>query len=55
MNNVFLQRFLTETVYMEQLSGFINPAGPNHVCKLYRSIYGLKQAPRAGFLALAVI
>ena len=34
---------------MEQPSGFINPAHPNHVCKLHRSIYVLKQAPRAWF------
>ena len=35
VNNAFLQGFLTET---EQSLGFINPAHPNHVCKLHRSI-----------------
>ena len=53
--NAFLLYFLTETSYMEQPSGFINPARPNHVCKLHRSIYGLKQLHGPSFLALAVI
>ena len=53
MNNAFLQGFLTETVYMEQPSGFINLARPNHVCKLHHSIYGLKQALRAWFSCLS--
>jgi len=55
VNNTFLQDFLTETVYMEQPSEFINPARPNHICKLHRSIYGLKQAPGPDFLASAAI
>jgi len=38
---------------MEQPSGFINLASPNHVCKLHRSIYGLKKAQRAWFSYLS--
>ncbi|CAA7036579.1 unnamed protein product [Microthlaspi erraticum] len=34
---------------MEQPPGFVNPAYPNHVCKLHKALYGLKQAPRAWF------
>nr|GEV74566.1 retrotransposon protein, putative, Ty1-copia subclass [Tanacetum cinerariifolium] len=40
----FLNGYFSEKVYMEQPEGFVNPAHPNRVCKLKRSIYGLKQA-----------
>nr|GEU41154.1 zinc finger, CCHC-type [Tanacetum cinerariifolium] len=42
----FLNRHLSEEVYIEQPEGFVNPKYPNHVCKLKHSIYGLKQASR---------
>ena len=42
VNNAFLHGFLTETVYMEQPSRFIDPARPNHVYKFHHNIYGLK-------------
>ncbi|GJS17927.1 retrotransposon protein, putative, ty1-copia subclass [Tanacetum coccineum] len=42
----FLNRHLSEEVYMVQPEGFVNPKFLNRVCKLKRSIYGLKQASR---------
>lgn len=49
VKNAFLHGHLKETIYMDQLLGFVNPATPNHVCLLKKSLYGLKQAPRAWF------
>ncbi|GKE08490.1 retrotransposon protein, putative, ty1-copia subclass [Tanacetum coccineum] len=46
VNIVFLNRHLSEEVYMVQPEGFVNPKYPNQVCMLKRSIYGLKQASR---------
>ncbi|KAG9444532.1 hypothetical protein H6P81_015872 [Aristolochia fimbriata] len=47
IKNVFLHGELREEVYMSQPLGFINPAYPEYVCRLKRSLYGLKQSPRA--------
>jgi len=47
MKNAFLHGNLEETVYCEQLKGFVDPVAPNSVCLLQKSLYGLKQAPRA--------
>jgi hypothetical protein len=44
---------LMETVYCSQLTGFINVARPDLVCRLNRSMYGLKQAPRAWYSRFA--
>jgi hypothetical protein len=40
---------LSETIFCYQLTGFIDPARPNLVCRLRKSLYGLKQAPWAWY------
>ena len=49
VNNAFLNGDLQETVYMSQLTWFINATKPDYVCKLQKMLYGLKQAPQAWF------
>jgi hypothetical protein len=46
VKNAFLHGTLIETVYCEQLSGFVDSSRPSYVCRLSISLYGLKQAPR---------
>jgi hypothetical protein len=49
VSNAFLHSHLNERVYCQQPPGFEDPARPNDVCLLSRSVYGLRQAPRAWF------
>ncbi|KAH9698856.1 retrovirus-related pol polyprotein from transposon RE1 [Citrus sinensis] len=47
INNAFLNRDISEDIYMTQPEGFITKEG--YVCKLSKALYGLKQAPRAWY------
>jgi hypothetical protein len=42
MKNDFLHDHLVETVYCQKPPGFNDPACPDDVCLLQRSLYGLK-------------
>jgi hypothetical protein len=42
VKSTFLNGYLEEEVYMEQLEGFSLTDNPNHVCKLKKALYGLK-------------
>lgn len=50
VKNAFLHGNLTETIYAQQPSGFIDPSKAHLVCRLNKSLYGLKQDPRTWFL-----
>jgi hypothetical protein len=49
VSNAFLHGNLREHVLCQQPTGFADPACPNAVCLLDKSLYGLRQAPRAWF------
>jgi hypothetical protein len=44
VKNAFVHGTLSETVFCSQPTGFANPAKPDLVCRLNKSLYGLKQA-----------
>jgi hypothetical protein len=53
MKNAFLHGTLSETVFGWQPTGFADPAHPDLICRLRKSVYGLKQAPRAWYSRFA--
>jgi hypothetical protein len=53
VNNAFLHGTLTETVFCCQPMGFTDPARPDLVCRLHKSLYGLKQAAQAWYSRFA--
>jgi hypothetical protein len=53
VKNVFLHDTLSETVFCCQPTGFADPAQPDLVCRLHKSLYRLKQAPRAWYSQFA--
>jgi hypothetical protein len=53
MKNAFLHDTLSKTVFCCQPTGFTDPARPNLVCRLHKSLYGLKQASRSWYSRFA--
>ena len=49
VKSAFLNDYIKEDVYVEQLSDFECIDLPNHIYKLDKALYGLKQAPRAWY------
>lgn len=49
VKSAFLNKYLSEKVFVAQRKGIIDPAHPQHVYKLHKGLYGLKQAPRAWY------
>jgi hypothetical protein len=49
VKSAFLNGFINELVYVDQLPRFEDPRYPNHVYRLSKALYGLKQAPRAWY------
>jgi hypothetical protein len=49
VKNTFLNGTLFKIVYCSQPAGFVDPAHPQLVCRLNKSLYRLKQAPQAWY------
>jgi hypothetical protein len=49
VKSAFLNGYLEEEIYVEQLEGFLVEGGENKVFKLKKALYGLKQVPRAWY------
>jgi hypothetical protein len=49
VSNSFPHGYLSEQVYCQQPTGFVDAEHPDRVCLLSRSLYGLKQAPCAWY------
>ncbi|KAI9153664.1 hypothetical protein LWI28_014721 [Acer negundo] len=52
VKSAFLNGFLQQEVFFEQLKGFVDTYHPNHVFRLKMALYGLKQAQRAWYECL---
>jgi hypothetical protein len=53
VKNAFLHGTLSEIVFYCQPTGFTDPAHPDLVCRLHKSLYRLKQAPRTWYSRFA--
>ncbi|GJS96183.1 putative ribonuclease H-like domain-containing protein [Tanacetum coccineum] len=53
VKSAFLYGNITEEVYVKQPPGFEDPAHPNKVYRVVKSLYGLHQAPRAWYERLS--
>nr|XP_020194344.1 uncharacterized protein LOC109780176 [Aegilops tauschii subsp. strangulata] len=53
VSNAFQHGHLSEQVFCQQPTGFVDAAHSDHACLLSRSLYGLKQAPRAWYQRIA--
>nr|XP_020197791.1 uncharacterized mitochondrial protein AtMg00810-like [Aegilops tauschii subsp. strangulata] len=53
VSNAFLHGHLSEQVFCQQPTGFVDVARLDDVCLLSCSLYGLKQAPRAWYQRIA--
>jgi hypothetical protein len=54
ISNAFLHGHLSEQVYCQQPTWFVDAEHPDRVCLLSRSLYGLKQSPRTWYQRMAV-